>query len=157
MSISLRTAEKSDANLIETISDLAYKKFDLDKRGLKYEKASTLNRILTFIEHPDYRVLVCINKSKDIIGFVVAAVYPTLYSDSIKQIVELGMQSDPRLGKVLQSKIMLKLIGAIEKIARDEELDLLAFSICPEFDISSHLEHKGYQLSDKIFIKARCI
>jgi hypothetical protein len=155
MLINIRKAEISDANIIETIASLSFKKFELDKKGLKYEKETTLNKISAYIQHPDYRVFVCLSEDNVIVGFVFSIIHTALYDDNTKQIVEIGMQPDPRLQKIPQSKILLKLMSSIEKVASDENLGLIAFSICPEFDISSHLEKKGYRLSDKIYMKAR--
>tara|TARA_R100000963_G_scaffold29012_1_gene20125 strand:- start:890 stop:1363 length:474 start_codon:yes stop_codon:yes gene_type:complete len=157
MSINVRKAELSDMGIIEQIASLAFKKFELDKKGLKYEKNTTVNKMSTAIEHPDYRVFVCSNEDNVVVGFVFSIIHTTLYDDSTKQIIELGMQPDPRLSKSKQSKILLKLMKSIEDVAKKEDLGVVAFSICPEFDISSHLEKKGYRLSDKIFIKARSV
>jgi hypothetical protein len=155
MSFNIIPAIESDAPTIEKLTALSFEKFNLKDKGLNYDKKSTLNRIITFIRSPEFRVIICVNQKRFIKGFVIAAVCPTLYDDSTKQIVELGMQADPNLNNVTQSKILLKLIAEIENIAEQEELAVKGISICPEFDISSHLEKRGYKLSDKIYIKGR--
>ena len=63
------------------------------------------------------------------------------------------MQADPNLSTIKQSRIILSLIAHLEDYAKEKKIDLISFSISPEFDISQKLIKKNYKLSDKVLVK----
>jgi len=68
-------------------------------------------------------------------------------------ITEIGMQSNPILTKIKQTKIILSLINFLEIYAKKHSIDLISFNITPDFDISGKLIKKQYKLIDKVLSK----
>jgi hypothetical protein len=154
MDIIVEKAEINHIPKIEKIAKGSFEKFRLDELGLEYDQKTLFVRLEEMVKSEGFIVLVA-KISDEVEGFIICTEMQTLYSESMTQIVEIAMQPNPNLSYFKQSKVLLSLMKTIEAIADESGIDIVAFSICPQFDISQNLEKKGYKLSDKIYIKKR--
>ena len=143
-------AKLDDIQQIEQLAYLSFKKFGLDKM-FSYDPQSVKNNLQEMIKNNSYYVFVF--KNINIMGFIISAVSPTLYNHKSKQIVEICLQADPKLTKQKQAKILLALIKKQESIAKKKQIRHIALSICPQFDLSSHLKKRNYKITDQIYYK----
>lgn len=153
MLYNIRLATRLDSRYIEDIAFRSFKKFNLSEKGLSYNRVDTRKKIAFMSQGGIYQVHVAMNESNNIVGFVITAIHSTLYDDSKRQIIELGMQPDPSLSAIEQGRILVALINQVEKTAVDEGVNNIIFSICPEFDISKNLKRKKYKLTDMLYMK----
>ena len=154
MDLIIEKAEVSDIPEIEKISKRSFEKFNMSDIGLEYDYVTLIERLGEMVQSKGFVVLVAKIDGK-VEGFVVCTEVQSLYSKHLIQIVEIAMQPNPELSYFKQSKVLLELMNTIEDIADESGIGIVAFSICPQFDISQNLEKKGYKLSDKIYIKRR--
>lgn len=144
-------ANVEDIYEMEAIGKKSYEKMELSKIGISYNTETFLKNIKTYIENDHFIVLKCVEGDK-IIGGILATCYPQLYSD--KYIIqEFSMQSSPDLPVIKQGRVLIKLIKALERIAKERNVELLGISIMPKYDISKYLESKNYKKSDLNFIR----
>jgi len=144
-------ANIEDIYEMEAIGKKSYKKMGLEEIGIEYSSETFLNNMKLYIQSEHLIVLKCVENQK-ILGGILATCYPQLYSKSYI-IQEFSMQADPDLSDIKQGRVIVKLIDALEDVAKDQKVDLVGISIMPKYDISKYLENKNYKKSDINFIR----
>ena len=145
-------AKKEDIPELERIARLSYEKMGLKELGFEYDKQTFESNIDAYIDNPDFVVLKCEDAGK-VVGGLSAVFMPQLYSYNHTILQEIGLQSDPVLSDINQGKVIISLIKYLEDVGKDVDADLVGISFMPKYDLSKHLEKKGYKMSDIIFVR----
>ena len=148
----IRDAVLEDVDAVIEIAKLSFEKYDVKKYGMSFDPNSVEILYKNAITDKNQKLLVAIHQG-NVVGGLQALIAPTMFNYNKKIISEFGMQANPNLTNIKQSKIILSLIYYLEDYAKKENIDLISFSISPEFDISSKLIKKNYKLSDKVLVK----
>lgn len=141
-----------DVQDVEEMARLCYEKFELHKHHPAYDSESVCSYLRSFIDSPNSGVFLLKHEDENF-GFLIYAIAPSLYNSKANQLIDVGLQADPRLPKITQGKVMIKLIEKLEATAKENKCVTMAISIMPQFDISPYLTKRGYVLSDQIFVK----
>lgn len=145
-------AKKEDIPELERIARLSHKKMGLKQLGFEYDRQTFKSNIAAYIDSPDFVVLKCEDSGK-VVGGLYAIFMPQLYCSNHTILQEIGLQSDPVLSDINQGKVILSLIKYLEDVGKDVGADLVGISFMPKYDLSKHLEKKGYKMSDIIFVR----
>ena len=92
-------------------------------------------------------------KKKECYGFLIATKFPSLYNGSHSQLVEYGIQPDPRHSKYTQSKVFLMLLDKYELISYETGCALCGMASSPHFDISRLLSKRNYCVYHTVYVK----
>lgn len=146
-------AEESDIQDIEALAQKTFYKMGLDELGGTYDKETFIINTKYQIENNNYIVLKCIEDNK-LVGALFAYHTPQLYNQNKTIIQEFGMQSDPELSTIKQSKIIIALIKYLEDLSKEIGADTIGFNLMEKYDLSKYLVKKGYKKSDIIYVRS---
>lgn len=146
-------AEESDIQDIEVLAQKTFYKMGLDELGGTYDKETFIINTKYQIENNNYIVLKCIEENK-LVGALFAYHTPQLYNQNKTIIQEFGMQSDPELSTIKQSKIIIALIKYLEDLSKEIGADTIGFNLMEKYDLSKYLVKKGYKKSDIIYVRS---
>ena len=135
----------SDISRLEEIARDCYKKMEF--KG-EYDSEFFKLSLQKQMENDNYIILKC-TENNLIIGGLFALIMPEVYSPNTSVIYQYAMQADLKLNKVKQGRVILKLIGELEKIAVDIDVNEICFNIDCKFDLSQHFSRHGYKLTEK--------
>jgi len=150
--LKIKEAELKDIDAVIEIAKRSFYKYDLKKYGMSFDLDSVEATYKGAVLHESQKLFIAFHNDI-VVGGLQAVIIPTMFNFNKRIISEFGMQADPNLSTIKQSRIILSLIAHLEDYAKEKKIDLISFSISPEFDISQKLIKKNYKLSDKVLIK----